>query len=56
MNYQILGSWINDKGKPTRAPRRRKEILSLPDAERLAAQLTEKYGQCCAYQVVPVEE
>jgi hypothetical protein len=56
MNYQILGSWVNDRGRPSRAPRRRKEILSLPDAEQLAAYLTEMYGQCCRYQVVTVEE
>lgn len=56
MTYQILGSWINDRGKPSRVPRRRKEVLPKEQAEELAARLRELYGGCCRYEVVPVEE
>ncbi len=56
MTYQILGSWIDEKGRPSRAPRRRKETLPKADAERLAAELNALYGQCCRYEVVEVKE
>ncbi len=55
MKYQILGSWVNDKGKASRAPRRRPEVLSQDAAIAKLAELIEMYP-CCSYQVVPVEE
>lgn len=53
MNYQVIGSWIKH---PERPARRRKEILTKAQAEKLAEELTLMYGEVCLYAVVPVEE